>query len=365
MMNAPIRTRETFERGVAAGHHRGAQVFATVDGETVADAALGEATRGGVMLWMSSGKPITAVAVLAQADAGRLGLDDRVADHLPGFAQNGKGGVMIRHLLTHTGGFRAAVLDHPRTPWADAVAAVNAARLEPRWTPGERAGYHVYTSWYTLGALLEEATGLGVIEAVRAAALNPLGMTDAHVGMTPEAHATLVASGRLIHTLDTAKDPPADPGYAEAAWCTNPKPGANNWGTAVDLVRLYRMLLEEQEPAGTLNGVEVLKEGTARAMTSRQREGLLDATFKATIDWGLGVAIDSKRHGVKRVPYGFGPHASEAAFGHGGNRCSVGFADPKFGLAAAVVWDGMPGEATHQERLHSTLAALYEDLGLA
>ncbi len=100
-------------------------------------------------------------------------------------------------------------------------------------------------------------------------------------------------------------------------------------------------------------------------MVSRQREGLADATFKQTIDWGLGVAIDSKRHGKPLVSYGFGPHASDGTFGHGGNQCSVGFGDPAHGLAAAVVWDGMPGEAVHQRRLHETLAALYEDLGLA
>ena len=359
------RTTQIFEQGVAAGQHTGAQVVALVDGRPAVDAGLGALAPDAVTLWMSAGKPVTAVAVLAQVDAGRLGLDDRVADRLPGFEANGKEAVTVRHLLTHTGGFRAAVLDHPRTPWADAVAAVNAARAEPRWTPGERAGYHVYTSWYTLGALLEAVTGRGVIEAVRDAATGPLGMVDTHVGMTPAEHAALVAEGRLAVTMDRSKDPPVDPGYAEAAWCTNPKPGANNWGPASSLVRLHRMLLDEEDAPGTLDGVRVLAEPTARAVTARQREGLPDATFKQVIDWGLGVAIDSKRYGKPLVSYGFGPHASDAAFGHGGNQCSVGLGDPAFGLAAAVVWDGMPGEAAHQRRLHETLAALYEDLGLA
>ncbi|BAM04824.1 serine hydrolase domain-containing protein [Phycisphaera mikurensis] len=364
-MSGLTRTRAIFEEGVAAGRHAGAQAVAFLGGEPVADEAFGSATRDGVMLWMSAGKPVTAVAVLAEVDAGRLGLDDEVASHLPGFERNGKAGTTIRHLLTHTSGFRAAVLDHPRTPWAEAVEAVNAARQEPRWSPGERAGYHVYTSWYTLGALLETASGLGVIEATEARALGPLGMRDCHCGMTPAAWAALHDAGRLVATLDTTQNPPADPGYAAEAWCTNPKPGANNRGPAAGLVRLYRMLLDEADPAGTLDGVRVLEPATAAAVSSRQREGLEDATFKATIDWGLGVAIDSKRHGRELVPYGFGPHASDGAFGHGGNQCAVGFADPAHGLAAAVVWDGMPGELAHQQRLHTTLAALYEDLGLA
>ncbi|HEY8668009.1 MAG TPA: hypothetical protein VIL86_15260 [Tepidisphaeraceae bacterium] len=34
-------------------------------------------------------------------------------------------------------------------------------------------------------------------------------------------------------------------------------------------------------------------------------------------------------------------------------------------LAAAVVLNGMPGEAKHQQRMRMILAALYDDLGLA
>lgn len=365
VMIALNRMRAVFERGVQTGEHTGAQVFAAVEGETVVDEAIGAVARDDVMLWMSAGKPLTAVAVLAEVDAGRLGLDEPVAAHLPDFGSRGKAAITLRHLLTHTGGFRAAVIDHPRASWAESVAAVNAARLEPNWTPGERGGYHVATSWYTLGALLEAATGRSASEAVQAAVSSPLGLTDTHVGMTADAHAELVAAGRLRTTWNTAKKPPVDEGYAEERWCTSPRPGANNWGPAASLARLYRMLLEECDPAGTLDGRRVLEEATAVAMTSRQREGLRDATFRATIDWGLGVAIDSKHHGLERVPYGFGPHASASAFGHGGNQCSVGFADPAHGLAAAVVWDGMPGEAAHQQRLHATLGALCEDLGLA
>ena len=100
-------------------------------------------------------------------------------------------------------------------------------------------------------------------------------------------------------------------------------------------------------------------------MTSRQREGMFDNTFKRVIDWGLGLIIDSKRYGIENVPYGYGRYASDNTFGHGGSQSSVGFADPDRQLAVGCYFNGMPGEAAHQKRLRAVLDALYEDLGLA
>ena len=67
-------------------------------------------------------------------------LDDPVARHVPEFAAGGKGAVTIRHLLTHTGGFRMLDVGFPREPWAAILARVCAARLEPRCVPGREEG---------------------------------------------------------------------------------------------------------------------------------------------------------------------------------------------------------------------------------
>lgn len=39
--------------------------------------------------------------------------------------------------------------------------------------------------------------------------------------------------------------------------------------------------------------------------------------------------------------------------------------DPEYGLAVAVVFNGMPGETAHQERISALFKAIYEDLNLA
>ena len=110
-------TIQTIERGRADGLHVGAQVYASVRGETIADFAVGLARSAPdvpmrtdtLMLWMSATKSVAAVAVAQLWERGLLELDDPVARHLPEFAARGKERITLRHLLTHTGGFRALV----------------------------------------------------------------------------------------------------------------------------------------------------------------------------------------------------------------------------------------------------------------
>jgi CubicO group peptidase (beta-lactamase class C family) len=124
-----------------------------------------------------------------------------------------------------------------------------------------------------------------------------------------------------------------------------------------ELARFYEMLL-----AG---GENVLSTGSVRELTARHRVGKFDQTFRHVMDWGLGFIINSNRYGADTVPYGFGRHASEETFGHGGAQSSTSFADPQHELVVAIAWSGAPGEAKHQQRVRDTLTALYEDLGLA
>jgi CubicO group peptidase (beta-lactamase class C family) len=91
------RTLEMIEQGIAAGWHIGAQVFVSLHGRVIVDQALGEARRGTLMtpstmmLWFSSGKPITAVAIAQLWEQGMLALDDPVQRY-PSYAGKGAGG---------------------------------------------------------------------------------------------------------------------------------------------------------------------------------------------------------------------------------------------------------------------------------
>src|SRR5688572_6616331 len=153
------------DKGITNGLQVGVQLFVAHASQPPIEIAVGEAGPGvpmrgdTLMIWMSACKPVTAVAIGQLWERGLLDLDDRVARHIPEFAQNGKDAVTIRHLLTHTAGFRGIAGDWERRPWEQIIAAVCDARLEPGWVPGEKAGYHVATSWYVLAEIVRRLDG--------------------------------------------------------------------------------------------------------------------------------------------------------------------------------------------------------------
>jgi CubicO group peptidase (beta-lactamase class C family) len=355
------------ERGRTAGDHVGAQLYVSRNGCTVADLGLGEARAGvpltpdHLVLWMSSVKPVTAVALAQQWERGRLDLDDPVMRHLPAFGAGGKESVTLRHCLTHTAGIPGVAL--PWTPERSFEAVLDevcAAPLAPGWVPGRDCGYHTASAWYALAAVVERCDGRPFSRYVREEVFSALGEDDAWIGLPAERHRAY--GPRIAPMHEGAPHGPRVHPYApwagHAEGCAMVRPGGNGWGPARVLGRLYEALLDRGAGrAGRLLGPE-----TVEALTSRHLVGRLDRTFGVRLDRGLGFVLDSKRHGPGADWYG--PHASERTFGHAGYRSSVAFADPEAALVVALVWNGMVDEARHAERVRRTLSALYEDLGL-
>lgn len=356
---------QLFEQGVQRSLHTGMQVYVSLRSRTVADFALGQASPGQpmtpdhLMVWFSSGKPITAIAIAQLVDQGRLELDAPVARYIPAFAQQGKEAITLRHVLTHTGGFRAAPFRFPRDDWGTILDRICSARLEPNWTPGQKAGYHPSTGWFILGELIQRVSGQPVGDYLREHVLEPAGMVDSWVGMPANRYEAY--GQRIAPMMDATRQPPAPSDRTAAAYLVPPSPGSNAYGPIRQLGRFYEMLLA----GGRWEGRQILSEQRVQQWTSPQRVGLYDHTFKYPVDWGLGFIIQSQQNSPEPMPYGFGPHASRRAFGHAGMQSSVGLADPAHGLAVAIAFNGMPGEMRHQRRMHAILAALYEDLGLA
>ncbi|MEL7088465.1 MAG: serine hydrolase domain-containing protein, partial [Planctomycetota bacterium] len=117
-MEALPKTRNLIERGIEAGHHPGAQLCVWRGGDRVADIGLGRVafsahdaesdsaafvghpellTADHLTLWLSAGKPITAIAVAKLYEEGLLGLDDPIVEYVPEFGQRGKENVTVRH----------------------------------------------------------------------------------------------------------------------------------------------------------------------------------------------------------------------------------------------------------------------------
>ncbi|MFL6262451.1 MAG: serine hydrolase domain-containing protein [Thermoanaerobaculia bacterium] len=364
------RTREAIEAGIRERLHLGAQLYVSLHGEPVADAALGEdrpgepLTRDHLMLWLSSTKPVPAVAVAQLWERGLLELDDPVALHVPEFAANGKEGITLRHLLTHTGGIRMLDTGWPHRSWEEIVARICAMKPEPRWIPGQKAGYHQASSWLILGEVIQRVGGVPFSTYVRREIFEPLGMEDSWIGMPPERYQAYEAERRIgamwVTEGNREGEEPKPHGWDTEERVTRPSPGGNGYGPMHELGRFYEMLLGR----GSWRAQRILLPQTVEAFTTPHRVGMVDVTFKHVLDWGLGFIVNSIQHGAETVPYGYGHHASPRTFGHSGYRSSTGFADPERGLAVALAFNGTPSNERHEQRIRSVLDAIYGDLGL-
>jgi len=132
-------------------------------------------------------KPFTATSAFLLIEEGKLSLDDRVAEYLPSWDNERSGSITIRQLLNHTGGFIQGGFAAPFQSYENLRAAVDAAgEMGPQNPPGEEYRYSDVDS-ATLGALVEEISGMPVERFIETRILDPLGLTDTHTGYTPDA----------------------------------------------------------------------------------------------------------------------------------------------------------------------------------
>ena len=366
MSNLLPETVRIIEETAEQNLHRGFQLYVSHKGEVISDSGFGEARPGVPMtadtitLWLSAGKPITAVAILQLWESGRLGLDDPVQQHIPEFVGEERAKITIRHLLTHTVGIKQIAHGWAQVNWETIIQRICEAPLLDEWPPGKRAAYQPSLSWFLLGEIIQRVTGREFSDYLRQQIFLPCGMQDSWNGMPYEQFEAYGDRISIMYQREGKELKPLD--WHEAQRCTAPSPGSNCRGPARELGRFYEMLL--QGGMGP-DGISVLKSSTIELMTRRVRENLFDETLHFIIDFGLGVIINSNRYGADKVPYGYGPYCGEHTFGHGGSQSSIGFADPENELVVVAVANGMAGEPKHQRRSRAINAAIYEDLGLA
>ena len=359
------RAFEVIERGIAENLHLGAQLYVSQNGETIADVGIGQAREGiamrpeHLMLWMSSTKPITAIAIGQMQERGKLDFEDKVAQYIPEFGVNGKEPITIRHVLTHTGGFPRAVGPWSYDPWEKIIAQICDAPLEPGWIIGQTSAYHVASGWYVLGEIVRRLDGRPYHRYVREAIFEPLGMNDSWLGMPPERYDQFRERVTPMHFADGNAQPIPHmyaPFRDSLEAMVNCRPGGNGRGPIRELARFYEALLD--------GGRGIISKDTIETLTARQTVGLKDRTFNYPLDRGFGFVIDSKQYGLGAAWYG--TRCSPRTFGHAGYVSSAAFADPDYRLVVALVFNGMLDAAPlkHDARMIATLDAIYYDLGL-
>ena len=357
-------TLAVINAGIADGLHLGAQVYAAVGDETEMSITVGEAAPGtplranSIVPWMSNTKPIGAVAIGQLVLADEMDWNLPVAEVIPEFEARGKSAITVKHILTHTAGLNGALETRPgeaTQSYEESVARVSDYRVPDDWVVGETAAYDPYSSWYVVSEIVQRTTEKDFSDYVQSEILGRLNISSSWLKMSDS---EFDENAENVVAIPTAGTPISAEKLRQSSTRTVPHGGAR--GPISDLGRIYQSLLN----AHMRDRGELLPGGVVRHMTSRHRERRQDLTMGFMMDWGLGFTLDSKRYGLPH-PYGFGKHASDSSFGHGGMQSSGAFADPEKDVVVAYYFNGMPGEAAHHRRSQAICAAIYEDLGLA
>ena len=333
-----------FWRQIEDGLHPGAALAVYRYGNSVLDLYGGIAdtdtgrpvTQDTLFVLYSSTKAITASCMHLLWQQGKLMWDDPVAKHWPEFAQNGKGKITIRHVLTHQGGFPDTPKELTWDKWRDWDAVVKAMEgITPTHEPEAVIAYHRANYGWVIAELVRRIDGRPFSQFLREEITGPLGMNDTYVGLPPS------EEGRVsrIHPMKDSGNPEV------AATANRPEvhqavhPAGGGIATARDLARFYAMMA----CGGTLDGVRVLNPETVAGATAFQLEGT-DLTFGTYVYRALGLWLGDPRMGASKT-------VATHTFGHGGIGTSVGWADPDIGLAVGFIANGFQANPTHLPRL--------------
>lgn len=297
----------------------------------------------------------TTTAVMTLVEEGRLRLNDTVASHIPGFERYGKGGITIRHLLTHVSGLRPDVDLHP---WSGYDAAIELAKDEvPTSAPGEAFVYSDI-NFFVLGDIVKRITGQTLDAYLKARVFGPLGMTE--TGFLPP-KALLPRIAPTERCLDGDPTPCKRPESAPLRGVVH-DPTARRMGgiaghaglfsTAHDLKIFARMLLGK----GRVGNTRVLSAATVTAMTSPQTPAGMRSI--RGFGWDIDTSYSSNRGDL--FPVG-------TTFGHTGFTGTSIWVDPNSNsyvifLSSRLYPDGLGDVTPLRSRVATAAAAaIYSD----
>ncbi len=338
-------------------------------------------------LWRlySQTKPITGMAAMMLIEAGKMGLDQPLAEILPAFAnmqvqvtpdgsitdlKPAKSPITIRHLLTHSAGLGYNIIQ--KGPIKDAYTAAgiipgqvsrlpipgldrgkpvhslaefadNLAKLPLVYEPGTQWSYSVALD--LMGRVIEVVSGQPFDAYLQDHILDPLGMSstwfrvpESEIGRLSTNYAPF--SGALL---------PIDPAKSSIYLDEPPFPmgGAGLVSSARDYDRFLAMLLGE----GALDGVRIMKAETARLGMSNLLE---DKVARK------GSMIDGQGFGAGGRVSLAGSATGEGIYGWGGAAGTIGFVDRKRGYRVGGYAQYMPADAlTFQSKFGD---AFYKDV---
>ncbi|PWB98124.1 serine hydrolase domain-containing protein [Salinibacterium hongtaonis] len=303
--------REELQRQLDSGEELGASIAATINGKPVIDLWGGFAAEERSAEWQrdtitnvwSTTKTVVALAMLMLVDRGEIDLDAPVARYWPEFGSNGKEGITVKQVMSHTSGVSGWDLPFTTDDLYDPeAAAAKLAAQAPWWEPGTASGYHLLNYGHLLGEIIRRVTGRTLGAFVREEIAEPLG-ADFHIGLDR------AEFGRVAHVvapppaqMDLSGLPEGHPALrtfmapvldATATWTNEWKAaeigGAGGQGNARSVARIESVITN----GGEVDGVRLLSPETIDRIFEQQSDGL-DLVLFQHLRFGVGFALPTE-----------------------------------------------------------------------
>ena len=308
-------------------------------------------------------KSISILSVHILADRGLVDLEAPVAKYWPGFAQNGKESIKVRHVLSHFCGicFNDTAEAGDIFDYDQMIKVIESQ--EPAWPPETKGAYNTVNIGYMAGEIVRRVSGLSIRDFVQKNICTPLN-AEFKIGVDKEDldRVADICPNSAGFSMKSA----ATPGTPLArAWKAMPStmnaathnttdfrlgalPSFGGFGTARGIARIYAALAN----GGEIDGVQLATSKTIKKATEDQWHDESDGTTGQEIRMGIGF--------FKNTNHLFGPNAD--SFGHHGSGGTRALADPSENLSLGFVSNLMSEKLGTGIRTEAIVKAAYSNL---
>ena len=366
--------KDAFAANFADRGDVGASVALVMNGELTVDLWGGTQDVEGTVPWerdtiinvYSTTKTMSCLSLLVLVSRGLVDVDAPVERYWPEFGANGKGNVLVRHLLSHTAGVPAwdkRIVGTDLYDW-DRVTAMLAEQAT-WWEPGSKSGYHAITQGNLVGEVVRRVDGRSVGRFFAEEIAGPLG-ADFHIGVAPEHDhrmARVIPTPPLVFgSADGTSEPNRDSIPYRAAnprlvaeqsweipWRRAEIPAAGGHGNARGVALAQSVV----SSGGTSRGVELLTPAVIDRIFDVQAAGR-DLVLGVGVTFGVGYGLNSPRNPIS-------PNPRVCYWGGWGGSLVVNDVDA--GFTMAYVMNRMGEGTVGDDRAHTILRAVYQSLG--
>ncbi len=278
----------------------------------------------------------TATAAMLLADRGKLSLTAPVARYLPGFAANGKGGVLVRDLLRYSSGLP---IDNQKVDTDDVAAIWRFMEETPLEYPTGSQVEYSDLGYRLLGRVIEAVAGMSLDAFAKREIWGPLGMRDTTFNPSGALVARCAATGP--GSLNLRPGPLRGSVQDDQDWKVGGIVGCDGaFATARDVAIFSQMILN----GGSYGDVRLLPKKLVAAMVANQTPQVTEAATDQ--DATTNLLFTPKGYGFELWTHRFSPggmRLSPGSYGKSGGAGTFMWIDPKRELIAILLTNhGLP-----------------------